>query len=279
MTSPAFYGWRVVAAMFALTLVGFGSAYTFGAFVAPLEQTFGIGRGSVSAIFGVTGFLYFGLGAITGPLADRLGVRRLVGVGVALMGGGLVIASLATTATGVLAAYSLGIGLDIGCLYVPALGVIQRWFARRRGLASGLAVSGIGVGTLLMPPLAQWLIVGFGWRSAYLVLGLVTLVVGAVATLVIRQDPRDFGQSPDGDLAPAEEAPADGCSVREAVRSRGFWRLYAGTLMIGIGAFVPFVHLVPYAVEQGISDARATLLITGDRDRQHRRTFRPRRLG
>ncbi len=68
-----FYGWFVVLAAFAVTLFGFGSAYTFSAFVEPLQRDFDASRGSVSLVFSLAGFLYFGLGIISGPLADRFG--------------------------------------------------------------------------------------------------------------------------------------------------------------------------------------------------------------
>ena len=72
-----FHGWLVVAARFAVTFVGFGSAYAFSAFVESLQRDFGASRGSVSLVFSLAGFLYFGLGIVSGPLADRLGSRRL----------------------------------------------------------------------------------------------------------------------------------------------------------------------------------------------------------
>src|SRR5882724_12108353 len=84
-----FYGWFVVGAAFALTLVGFGSAYTFSSFVASLERDFGASRGSVSLVFSFAGFLYFGLGIISGPLADRWGARSLAAAGMALVGLGM----------------------------------------------------------------------------------------------------------------------------------------------------------------------------------------------
>src|SRR5437868_7259805 len=93
----AFYGWFVVAAAFAVTFVGFGSAYTFSAFVEPLQHDFGASRGSVSLVFSLAGFLYFGLGIISGPLADRWGSRRLAVAGMLLLGAGLPISSLART--------------------------------------------------------------------------------------------------------------------------------------------------------------------------------------
>ena len=76
-SSRAFYGWFVVAAAFAVTFVGFGSAYTFSAFVESLQKDFAASRGSVSLVFSLAGFLYFSLGIVSGPLADRWGSRRL----------------------------------------------------------------------------------------------------------------------------------------------------------------------------------------------------------
>jgi Cyanate permease len=153
-----FQGWFVVAAAFAVTLVGFGSAYTFSAFVDSLQTEFGASRGSVSLVFSLAGFLYFSFGIVSGPLADRWGSRRLAVLGMLVVGAGLVLAGKARSLGGVYAAYGLGIGLGVGCAYVPALGAVQRWFAKRRALASGTAVSGIGVGTLALPAIAALLI-------------------------------------------------------------------------------------------------------------------------
>ena len=73
--SRIFHGWFVVSAAFAVTFVGFGCAYTFSAFVEPLQRDFGASRGSVSLVFSLAGFLYFGLGIVSGPLADRFGSK------------------------------------------------------------------------------------------------------------------------------------------------------------------------------------------------------------
>ena len=91
--SRIFHGWFVVAAAFAVTFVGFGCAYTFSAFLEPLQRDFGASRGSVSLVFSLAGFLYFGLGIVSGPLADRFGSRRLAVVGMLLIGLGLAAAS------------------------------------------------------------------------------------------------------------------------------------------------------------------------------------------
>jgi MFS family permease len=258
-----FYGWFVVLAAFAVTFVGFGCAYTFSVFVEALQRDFDASRGSVSLVFSLAGFLYFGLGIISGPLADRVGSRGLAVAGMILTGLGLAAASLARSLPEVYAAYGLGVGLGVGCAYVPAIGAVQRWFVRRRGFASGLAVSGIGVGTLVMPPLASFLIESLGWRGAYLALGTFAAVVGGGLALLIENDPRDRGLGPDGDPPPSGTQPkrAEGNSVRDAIRSGRFMSLYAACLICSFGVFVPFVHLVPYAQDHGVTPASAVLLL------------------
>lgn len=263
VSSRIFYGWVVVAAAFAVTFVGFGSAYTFSAFVGSLQSEFGASRASVSLVFSLAGALYFGLGVVSGPLADRWGSRRLAVVGMILTGAGLALAGAAHSLVAIYAAYGLGVGAGVGCAYVPAVGAVQRWFVRHRGLASGLAVSGIGVGTLLMPPLASLLIAALGWREAYLALGGFAAAVGGGAALLIESDPRDRQVGPDGDPLGAAAASAQpaGATVREAVGSRSFAALYAACLVCSFAAFVPFVHLVPSAMDRGVAQSSAVLLL------------------
>jgi len=258
-----FHGWLVVAAAFAVTFVGFGSAYTFSAFVEPLQRDFGASRGSVSLVFSLAGFLYFGLGIVSGPLADRFGSRPFAVAGMILTGFGLAAASAAESLLQVYLAYGLGVGLGVGCAYVPAIGAVQRWFIRRRGFASGLAVSGIGVGTLAMPPLASLLIGTLGWRGAYLALGALAVVLGGGLAMLIENDPGRRGLGPDGDppLSHAVSAKPQGAAVSEAVRSIRFASLYAACLICSFGVFVPFVHLVPYARDHGIAPSSAVLLL------------------
>ncbi|NTY35540.1 MFS transporter [Burkholderia diffusa] len=272
--SRLFYGWYVVAAAFAVTFVGFGSAYTFSAFVESLQRDFAASRGQISLVFSLAGFLYFGFGIVSGPLADRFGSRRLAVAGMLLTGAGLASAGAAHTLLQVYVAYGLGVGLGVGCAYVPAVGAVQRWFVRRRGFASGLAVAGIGVGTLVMPPLASALIAHVGWRGAYFTLAALAVVLGAGMSLLIENDPRGRGLLPDGDAAgdggrntsasvagKAATSVHAGATVREAVTSRPFASLYAACLVCSFGVFVPFVHLVPYSLDHGIAPSTAVLLL------------------
>jgi MFS family permease len=263
ISSPRiFYGWFVVAGTFAVTFVGFGCAYSFSDFLLPLQHDFAASRGSISLVFSIAGFFYFGLGVISGPLADRFGSKLFAVLGMILTGIGLGVASIAQSLIQVYAAYGLGVGLGIGCSYVPAVGAVQRWFLRRRGFASGLAVSGIGVGTLVMPPVALLLIDWLGWRETYLVLGIFAVVVGAGLAFLIEDDPRGRGLGTDGDPPRRGQAiTAAGVPVRDAIRSRRFVGLYAACFICAFGLFVPFVHLVPYALDYGVDQRAAALLV------------------
>jgi MFS family permease len=259
--SRLFYGWYVVFGAFLTTFAAFGGAYTFSAFLEPLQHEFSATRGEISLVFSIAGFLYFFLGVISGPLADRFGVRPLCLIGICLIATGFAIASWAQTLTGVLIAYGVGVGVGVGFAYVPALGIVQRWFLRRRALASGIAVSGIGVGTLVMPPLATWLIESLGWRQAYLAIAGLVIVLGLTAVALMRDDPHAMELEPDGDEAVVVPQMVGGDSVSTAIGSTPFAYLYAANLCAALGAFVPFVHLIPFATDLGVSAEAAAFLI------------------
>jgi len=259
-----FHGWVVVGAAFIVMFLGFGGAYSFTAFFDALQQEFGAQRGPLSLAFSIAGALWFGIGAVSGPLADRFGPRGTVLAGLAIAGGGLVVAAYAHALWQVYLGYGVGIGAGIGFSYVPSIGAVQRWFVRLRGLASGIAVSGIGAGTLVAPPVAALLIEAVGWRNAYLALAAAILVLGGVAALLVDADPHRRGLAPDNDRL-ADDAPrpvARGLSLREAASGRAFWLLYLASGCASMGLFIPFVHLALYAEDHGMAHGSAVLLLS-----------------
>lgn len=265
MSSPSriFAGWWVVAGAFICMLTGYMVAYSFAAFFAVLEAEFGAQRGETSLVFSISAFLYFLLGLPAGLIADRLGPRPVVAGGLLVISLGLVLAAGAGALWQVYLGYSLGVGLGVGFSYVPSVTAVQRWFVRRRGTASGLAVAGIGVGTLIGAPLAHELIVAIGWRKTYLVLACMTAVGAVAAGLLIRPSPQRFGLGPDGDPpAPGGvNVIAPGFTLGEAMRSHPFWMIYTGALLMSFGLFAPFVHLVPYARDVGLGEGFGVMLI------------------
>jgi MFS family permease len=257
-------GWRVVAAAFVVMFATFGCAYSFSAFFAPLQASFGASRGALSWVLSIAISLFFMVGAASGPLADRIGPRAMVLAGSLIVGLGLFVAARAQALWQVYLGFGLGIGIGVGISYVPSVGAVQRWFVRQRGLASGIAVAGIGAGTLCMPKIAEWLIDAYGWRGAYFLLGSFAILAAGVAALFIDASPQQHGFLPDGGVAAGAVAThrGEGMGLLDALRSRPFLLFYAAGLCASLGLFLPFAHLAPFAEDRGISHTTAVSLFT-----------------
>jgi MFS family permease len=269
-----FYGWIIVACVFVILLLAFGSAYSFSTFFESLQMEFGTSRSSVSFVFSIAGFLYFSLSALSGQIADRFGSRRVIIFGVIVISISLLLSSRAKTMWQIYAVYSLGIGIGIGFAYAPSMGVVQRWFVKRRGLASGLAVMGIGLGTLGMPIFSAALIHWSDWRTAYLAMSILVFTCGVSAAILITESPERRGLAPDGDEIEADalNTPQEtfkpeatgirGISLKDALHTKLFWLLYAGSFSFGLGLFIPFVHLIPFSNDLGLPKATGVMLFS-----------------
>jgi len=254
-----YYGWIVVAAAFTLMFVGFGAAYSFAAFFSAFSSEFSASRANVSLVFSVAAFLWFTLGAPGGLLADLFGPRRVCLIGVACLGVAPLLASAARSIEVLYLTYSLGLGLGIGLTYVPSVGAVQPWFAQNRAFASGIAVAGIGAGNFLVPLIATWLIGVVGWRAAYQLLALAVVLLAGAAALAIDDDPGRHGVQG----APrTDRASLPGATLGEALRSEPFWLLYASSVLVCAGLFVPMVHLATYAQDAGYSPAEGVALVS-----------------
>jgi MFS family permease len=240
--------WAIVAAAFATCFVAFGIAYSFGAFMEDLRAEFGTGRAVTAALFAVTSLMWFGLSAVTGAAADRFGPRRVLLTGAVSLGLGLVLTAVAGSVVVALAGYGLGVGFGLACLYVPWVALVAAWFDRRRSTALGVAVAGIGLGTLVVPPAAALLIEAVGWRHAYLV-----LAAAATPLLVACA----WSALP----APRHRQPGD-TPLRDARRSADYRWLYVSALLVSMALFVPFVHLPAYAEDRGAGPVAAAALVS-----------------
>ncbi len=257
-----FRGWVVVGAAFTALTVIFGVAYSFASFFASFQTEFDALRADVSLVFSISGFVWFTLGAFTGAAADRFGPRPMAIAGMLLLAAGLFAASRAATLEQVYATYSLGVGLGVGFVYVPAIGAVQPWFRKRLGLAAGLASAGIGMGTLVTPYVSVALIGTLGWRGAFAALAGFVLIVGVTAAALLDNDPARHGLHPDGAAGePGKTPPKTGLTLRETLRTRVFWIFYGTLALCTIGQAMPFAHLVPYARDHGHSEAFGAVLI------------------
>jgi MFS family permease len=259
-------GRRVVVGAFGVMFVIFGTINSFSPFFASLQEAFTAQRGAIALIYSIAAPLYFLPGLVSGPLADRLGPRRVALIGVLLAAAGLLFAAQATALWQVYLGFGVGVGSGVGFAYVPAIAAVQRWYLRGRGTASGLAVAGIGLGTLCMPLIAAPLISWLGWRGAWSVFAALMIVVGGGTALLLDRGPERYGWLPDGGvadpLAAYQRIAVMGWNIKGAIRSRPFCLLYVGLVFASVGAFVPFVHLVPYAEDHGISHTSAVAIFS-----------------
>ncbi len=245
--------WHVVAGAFLVTMVGFGAIYSFAAFAERIAGEFGASRTAVTLVYALSGGACFGVGALTGPLADRIGARVLACFGMVLVASGFLVAAVARSLVEVYAGYGLLVGIGAGCAYVPALATVQRWFHVHRGLASGLAVTGVGVGTALVPAAAD-LLAGLGdWRVGFVACAGLALLFGVPGAMLLQAHP---GEEPPSQAIPAPP---------RVVATRRFALLYAGTLLVSMPAAVPHALLVGTARDLGLAaqDALALLGLIG----------------
>ena len=246
------YGWVVVWAVFTALAVIFGVSYSFAAFFESFSAEFQASRAEVSLVFGLSGLVYFVLGAFGGMLADRFGPRRVTSAGMLCIAAALLAGSAATSMTQLVAAYGLGLGVGIALVYTPAIGCVQPWFTRRRGLAAGLASAGIGAGTLAVPLLAAAAIAQWQWRGAMLALAAGVAVLGLAATLLLRRAPA---------AARRADGTVPGTPLGQALRSRSFLWLYAMCVLAAPAMFIPFAHLSAAARDLGVAEGEAARFV------------------
>lgn len=252
------YAWVVVWATFVCLGLIFGVSYSFAAFFESFASEFSAQRADVSWIFGLSGFVYFVLGAGGGMLADRFGPRIVCSAGMALIALGLLATSWATSLLAVYVSYGLLVGLGIALVYTPSIASVQPWFTTRRGLAGGIASSGVGAGTLLVPVLVAMAIGPMPWREAMQVLALGVLVLGLLAAALLRRAP---AAPSSGTGSPGAGGSASGLSLRETLRSPTFRWLYLATVLASPVMFIPFAHVSASARDLGLSEALAVGLV------------------
>ncbi|HEY9213247.1 MAG TPA: MFS transporter [Ancylobacter sp.] len=236
-----------------LTAVTFGSAYAFSAVFPGLSTEFGALRGEIALVFSLSAFLFYSLGAVAGPLADRWSSRGLIVAGLIAMIAGYAGASRAHSLVSLYVWYGTGVGLGIGLSYVPALGAVQSWFVRKRSRASGIATAGLGLGTLTLPFAIAHAVPDLGWRGCFLVLASIIAAIGLPAAMFVRK--RQDAETPSGSRLSDYPSPVS------AWRNGRFRLFYAMLILASFCTFIPYVHIVPAARDMGLSLESGTMLI------------------
>lgn len=257
-----FRGWVVVIAGFFVMTVLIGIRYSFGIFFKSIEGEFVLSRTVTSAIFAAYMALYPAAALLAGWASDkyRPGITIIImGVLTALS---LILTSRATSPWHLFVTYGLLLSLGTTGVYTVVVSTTSRWFDRNRGLAVGIASSGSGLGILVMAPFATYLISGYGWRDAYLIMGLVAGTAVILLSTQVKKNPA--GADGAGGLTPSSTAggskgrsQAAELSIGGTLRTQDFWLLWLVWLGWSLCLHLTLTHIVPHATDTGISAPQA----------------------
>ena len=263
---PFFYGWVIVVVTFITMGIGVNARTAFSLFYPPILSEFGWERGVTAGAFSF-GFVVSAIASpLIGRLMDRGGPRAVMELGIALMGGGLLLAPFTSAPWHLYVTIGVMVGAGSVCLGYSGFSLfLPNWFVRRRGLAIGIAFAGVGIGSVTLLPWAQYVIEQTGWRTACTSIGLMVLIVLAPINLLLHKRPEDIGLLPDGDAAATATSAkpvsyvvdpvwaATEWTLQRALRTARFWWICLGYFC---GLYIWYavqVHQTKFLLDIGFS--------------------------
>jgi predicted MFS family arabinose efflux permease len=251
----------VLAAAIAMVTVGVGITFSLAVFLRPLEEEFGWSRTLISGI-ALVNWLIFGVCAfVWGTLSDRVGTGRVVAAGAGLLGVAMLLSSRVAAAWQLYLAFGVLGAAGSSAFYVPLSATATRWFAARRGLALGLVSAGMGLGIMVIPPLARAGITALGWRATFALFGVLTWAVALVAVRRLYDRPADLGLQEYGAGTATTRPEAPGMQAGEALRHPAFWLIALVHFGCCAAHSGPIFHMVAHAMDLGVPKmAAATML-------------------
>ncbi len=253
------YRWVILTAAFMMMLASAGISQAFSLFVKPMALDFGGARGNVSSAYAIY-MICFGAGSfVMAWLADRVRMRLLLLIAAVSYSTGAVLSSLANSLWSLNLAFGVLNGGAVGSLVGCLTYAVAQWFSVKKGLALGILLAGMGMGVFVSSMTAGAVMDLYGWRGAFLVLGLGALLVNIPAALLIRQrtDPRAIPQP-----RTASVVPGAGWSTASALKTWSFWSLNTTFVCCCLSHSIPLLHYIPYASDLGLTAQRGALLVT-----------------
>lgn len=257
-----FYGYVIVIASFIIMAIIWGMWATFGVFFESFLIEFGWTRTIIS---GATSFncILFGLICIfSAGLTDRFGPRRVMSLCGLFLGSGYLLMSRINTPFQLYLIFGVIISIGMSS-YIPILSIVAKWFDKRRGMMTGIVFTGMGLGNMVMPPLASRLISIYDWRTSYIIIGIVSFVVTILAAQFLKNAPEITGQSSQDydELLENRLVSEEGLSLKQAFQTRQFWLICALYFFFLYCLLTIMVHSVIHATGLGITAARAANIL------------------
>jgi MFS family permease len=259
-----YYGYVIAASCFGIQAIGIGTYVTYGVFFNSLASEFGWSRAAISGASSIAFFLMGLFGIIVGRLNDKIGPRNVMAVTGFLFGLGHLLMSRLGAVWQLYLFYGIIIGIGLSSVDVIALSTTARWFVKKRGIMTGIVKIGTGAGQFIMPLVASMLIMSYGWRTSYIIIGAGVLVSLVAIAQLLRRDPSQISPLPDfeNDVRGKSDLAGEGLSIGETVRTRQFWTICAVNLAIIFCFLTIMVHIVPHAQDIKISATRAATVLS-----------------
>lgn len=265
--TPFFYGWVVVIVFLISGIAIYGVRFSFGVFFKSLENEFNLTRMATSSIFSVSMLLTGIFAFLMGWALDRYGPRVVLLLMGLFTGLGLLTTGLTTSLWQLYITYGLLLAVGIGPVFVVSMSTVSRWFDKKRGLAAGIASTGVGLGPLIMAPSATYLLINFSWRIAFIIIGLVAWLVVIPISRLLKKSPYEIGALPDGVKVASKDIKnnypqSTGLSLREALGVRSFWVITLIYLLYSCNLSFIITHLVPHVTDVGFSAMEAATVLS-----------------
>jgi MFS family permease len=262
-----FYGWWVVLTAALGLCLGSASIiiFSFSVFLKPLSRAFHAGRGAISLAYTLYSLTAAISVLLAGRLVDRYGARKVIAPCSLIFAVILICNRFIAVNMSALYAFYVMLGIvAVGMGPMPYSDVVSHWFDKRRGLALGLMMFGLGTGAMIMPSVAQRLIAMYGWRVTYAAYGMAVLLISVpIVSIFLKERPDQMGLLPDGaalDPITALGTAVDrGLSWREVRRGRTFWTMICAFCLVGASAQGCVVHISAMLTDRGSTAQTAAL--------------------
>lgn len=253
-SSGFYYGYIIVIATFFITLVVYIVQYAFGVFFKPMSAEFGWNRALTSGAFSLSWIVQGVLGIVMGGLNDRFGPRLVISICGFLIGISYLLMSQINAVWQFYILSGVLVGAGLSGIVIPLGSTMARWFASKRNMMTGLGFLGVSGGVLVGSPISALLISEYNWRTSYLILGIVVLVIVLIAAQWLRREPSSMQHSSGKQVESPQQAGNEvrSLSLSEAAGVKQFWLIAVALFCLGFVNFAIFVHIVPHATDLGI---------------------------
>lgn len=256
-----YYGYVVLAASLLILAAAGGLWSVFGVFFEPILTEFGWSRALLSGAVSTRMFVMALSGILAGRLTDRYGPKPVAICCALLLGLSFFLISKMNAVWQLYLLLGVTTGIGMCGIWIPMISTVSRWFIRRRGIMTGIVLSGSSLGMIIAPPIVSRLIISYGWRNSFVIIAVSVTIIVAGASLFLKRDPEQIGQLPDGNKEFVAETGASSFSLRKAMRTSQFWLFCGIFICIWFSANPIWVHIVIHAIDLGITPTSAANIL------------------